>query len=64
MRGVQARLSWRQRLLNVYDQLNPAFAKYYTRDEAMALLTRNGFHNVRCHHRRGYSWAVLGERSA
>lgn len=44
----------------IYDQLKPAFAKYYTRAEALALLASNGFHDVRIHHRHGYSWTVTG----
>jgi SAM-dependent methyltransferase len=62
MRGVQAKLTWRQRLLNIYDQINPTHAKYYTRDAALRLLTGNGFQDVRCHHRRGYSWSVIGTK--
>jgi hypothetical protein len=46
----------------MYDQLNPAYAKYYTRTEAIDLLERAGFVNVRVHHRHGYSWTVIGEK--
>ena len=56
------RLSREQRLLVMYDQLNPAYAKYYTHAEALALLEKSGFANVRLHHRHGYSWSVLGEK--
>jgi SAM-dependent methyltransferase len=62
MRDVVARLDGPKRRLTVYDQLNPAYAKYYTRDEAHALLARAGFHDVALHHRHGYSWAVVGTR--
>ena len=34
MRDVVARLDPSKRRLTVYDQLNPAYARYYTRDEA------------------------------
>jgi SAM-dependent methyltransferase len=57
-----ARLSPAQRRLVMYDQLNPAYAKYYRRDEARALFHAAGFHNVRTHHRHGYSWTVIGEK--
>jgi|SRR6185503_11530603 SAM-dependent methyltransferase len=57
-----AKLSPKQRRLVVYDQLKPAYAKYYTGDEARSLLTTAGFVNVRVHHRHGYSWTVIGER--
>jgi hypothetical protein len=47
----------------IYDQLNPAYAKYYTRDEAQSLLERHGFSDVRLHHRHGMSWTVVGTRA-
>ena len=57
-----ARLSPAQRRLVMYDQLNPAYAKYYTAGEARTLLERAGFINVSLHHRHGYSWTVSGQR--
>lgn len=48
------------RRLTIYDQLNPTWAKYYTRSEAVDLLVAAGFVDVRCHHRHGYSWLVVG----
>jgi SAM-dependent methyltransferase len=62
MRRVIARLSFTKRYLVVYDQLNPAYARYYTRDEAHALLANAGFTDVRLYHRHGYSWAVTGRK--
>ena len=62
MTKVYTRMSRRQRHLIIYDQLNPRYARYYTKDEAAALLTAAGFMNVRLHHRHGYSWTVCGER--
>jgi SAM-dependent methyltransferase len=50
------------RILTIYDQLNPQYARYYRRDEAIALLSRAGFVDVRAHHRHGYSWTVIGTR--
>lgn len=61
MQGVYGKLAPDKRRLVIYDQLNPAFAKYYREDEARALLADNGFVNVRTHHRHGYSWSVIGE---
>jgi SAM-dependent methyltransferase len=51
----------KQRLI-IYDQLNPAYAKYYTRQEAIKLLEGGGFVNVQIHHRHGYSWTVIGTK--
>lgn len=51
-----------ERRLVIYDQLNPAYAKYYTRAEAYELLRQAGFDDVRLHHRHGYSWTAVGTR--
>jgi len=56
------KLSPKQRRLVMYDQLNPAYAKYYTRDEARALLETGGFVDVSLHHRHNYSWTVIGRK--
>lgn len=50
------------RYLVVYDQLNPNYAKYYTRSEAIDLLKRAGFADIETFHRHGYSWTVRGTR--
>lgn len=60
MRGVLAQFTREVRRLTIYDQLNPAYAKYYTRNEATALLKDAGFTNIQIHHRHGYSWTVSG----
>jgi SAM-dependent methyltransferase len=62
MRRVMLPLTPSKRRLVVYDQLNPAYAKYYTRAEAHDLLARQGFINIRIHHRHGMSWTVIGTR--
>jgi SAM-dependent methyltransferase len=62
MRSVVSRLSWSKCYLTVYDQLNPAFARYYRRQEAIELVASAGFKDVEVYHRHGYSWAVTGRR--
>jgi SAM-dependent methyltransferase len=62
MLSVIRRLSWKKRQLNIYDQLNPAYARYYRRHEAIDLFARGGFTDVHVHHRHGYSWTVTGTR--
>jgi SAM-dependent methyltransferase len=64
MRNVVSRLTWAKRYLTIYDQLNPAYARYYRRGEALDLLGTAGFTDVRVHDRHGYSWAVTGVRPA
>ncbi len=56
------KMNRQQRMLTIYDQLNPSFAKYYKEEEARALLAEHGFINVQLYHRHGYSWTVMGER--
>ena len=56
-------LSRAQRRLVIFDQLNPAYARYYRESEARALLEQAGFRDVRLHHRHGYSWTVTGEKA-
>lgn len=62
MRNVVRRLTWQKRYLTIYDQLNPAYARYYRREEALELFRAAGFADVQLHHRHGYSWAVTGLR--
>jgi len=59
-REVFGRMSSAQRTLVIFDQLNPTDAKYYTRDQAEALLRNGGFEDVCVQHRHGYSWTVSG----
>ena len=61
-RQVFGRMSSEKRVLIVYDQLRPAYAKYYTRREALALLQAAGFSSVVAAHRHGYSWTVAGTK--
>jgi SAM-dependent methyltransferase len=51
-----------KRVLIIYDQLRPTYARYYSRSEAVRLLSDAGFDDVRVHHRHGYSWTVLGTK--
>jgi SAM-dependent methyltransferase len=60
--NIFGRFDRHARFLVVYDQLNPNYAKYYTRSEAIDLLNRAGFTNVQAFHRHAYSWTVLGTR--
>lgn len=62
LRRVFGRFGWRQRSLVIFDQLNPQYARYYRREEAIALLDDAGFLRVAAHHRHGYSWSVIGAK--
>jgi len=61
-RGVLAKQPRSVRKLIIYDQLNPAYAKYYRKEEAERLLKSAGFEQVQSHHRHGYSWSVIGQK--
>jgi len=61
-RNVIGRSPRRVRYLTIYDQLNPAYAKYYTQDEAVALLADAGLLDISTYHRHGYSWSVIGRQ--
>jgi len=60
--SVFERMSPHKRRLIIYDQLNPSYAKYYTRCEAEKLLKAEKFVNVQIHHRHRYSWTVVGTK--
>jgi SAM-dependent methyltransferase len=62
MLSILEKMSPEKRRLIIYDQLNPSYAKYYTRQEAERLLIDGKFENVRIHHRHGYSWTVIGTK--
>jgi SAM-dependent methyltransferase len=60
--NVVGRFPRSKRYLVVYDQLRPAYAKYYSQQEARSLLQSGGFEDVRLFFRHGYSWTVIGTR--
>jgi SAM-dependent methyltransferase len=62
MLDTLAKLTPEKRRLTILDQLQPTWAKYYTRDEAERLLSDAGFIDVRLHHRGGYSWTAVGSK--
>jgi SAM-dependent methyltransferase len=62
VRNVLQHMARDKRYLIVYDQLNPEYAKYYRRREAVALLELAGFSDVKIFHRHGYSWLVVGRK--
>lgn len=62
MRGQIALFSREARVLTIYDQLNPRYARYYRQEEAIALLDSAGFRNTTSFHRHGYSWTVVATK--
>ena len=43
----------------LFDQLNPAYAKYYTKRKFTKTLKEAGFTRIELAHRHGYSWTAL-----
>lgn len=58
-----SRVSRRERVLTIYDQLNPRYVKYHRREEVAGMLRDAGFDDVKLHHRRGYSWTAIGTKT-
>ncbi len=58
---VVSRLDADKIRLVIYDQLKPAYAKYYRREEAHALFESAGYEDIRLHHRHGYSWTICAK---
>lgn len=63
MLTVMSKLDWKWKAFNIFDQLNPSYAKYYSKHEALNLMKSGGFNNIKIHNRHGYSWTVLGEKN-
>ena len=64
MKNVLSKINNKQLILNIYDQLNPAYAKYYKKQEVIDLLESAGFEDIETIHRHGYSWTAAGSRPA
>lgn len=60
--GHYNKLDFENKVLTTYDQLNPAYAKYYTREEALDVVKRAGFKDVKIWSRHSYSWIVSGTK--
>lgn len=57
-----AKLNQYSRRITIYDQLNPTWAKYYTKQEAIELLSSAGFKDIQIFHRHSYSWTLIGTK--
>ena len=60
---VFSKCGWSKRKDIIFDQLNPAYAKYYKKEEIEKELISAGFVNLKFYHRHGYSWTILGEKT-
>lgn len=62
LEGVLGKCSDHVIRLVIYDQLNPAYAKYYTKDEVVDLLNGGGLIDIKLYHRHNYSWSGVGRK--
>jgi len=62
MLNVFQKLDWNSRKMVIFDQLNPAYAKYYKKNEAENLLRSSTFNKVKIYHRHNYSWTCIGKK--
>jgi 2-polyprenyl-3-methyl-5-hydroxy-6-metoxy-1,4-benzoquinol methylase len=62
MRNHIAKLSNEVRILTIFDQLNPQYSKYYTKEETINLLKDAGFRDIRIEYRHKYSWSAVGKK--
>jgi len=60
--NVFARCGMQKRKYIIFDQLNPSYAKYYTKDELIEVLEKAGFRNIETYHRHGYSWTAIARK--
>lgn len=61
MLSILAPLPMDKRKVVIYDQLNPRYAKYYTKAEAVQLVSSVPF-NIQIYHRKQYSWVIIATK--
>ena len=59
---VFGKCSFEKRSYIIFDQLNPSYSKYFSKDELNVILKKTGFQNIQIHHRHGYSWTAIVEK--
>jgi SAM-dependent methyltransferase len=60
--NVFSKCGRREKKYIIFDQLNPSFAKYYTKSEVIRLLNSNGFIDIEMFHRHRYSWTAIAKK--
>ena len=62
MINVLKKCSFEKRKYIIFDQLNPSYSKYYTKNEVETLLTKSGFQKFEIINRHQYSWTAIAEK--
>ncbi len=60
--NVMNKLPWKKRTIVIYDQLAPAYAKYYSKNDCLKLIQKSKFKKFELFHRKGYSWVIIAEK--
>lgn len=60
--NVFSKCGFKKRKYIIFDQLNPTFSKYYTKNECYDLFERHGFKKIKLKHYNNYSWVVVGQK--
>ena len=62
MINVLKKCSLKKRKYIIFDQLNPSYSKYYTKQDVETLLTKAGFNKFEIVNRHQYSWTAIAEK--
>ncbi len=60
--NVIKKCSFQKRTYIIFDQLNPSYSKYYSKEEVSTLLKKSGFTKFKIFSRYGYSWTAIAEK--
>ena len=60
--NVIKKCSFQKRTYIIFDQLNPNYSKYYSKDEVSDLLKKAGFTKFEIFSRYNYSWTAIAEK--
>jgi SAM-dependent methyltransferase len=60
--NVISKCSFEKRTYIIFDQLNPSYSKYYTKNEVSELLKSSGFKKIEIYNRYDYSWTAIAEK--
>jgi SAM-dependent methyltransferase len=59
---VFKKCSFEKRNYIIFDQLNPSYAKYYTKKDVKSLLEKSGFKKYKIFYRHKYSWTIIANK--
>ena len=62
MINVISKCSFEKRKFIIFDQLNPSYSKYYSKNEVENLLKKSGFKKIQITNRHNYSWTAIAEK--